>query len=87
MCFPPTIIPEPASQRPPLLQILIVGPFGLYFPISASERKQLIQPISVLRTISLQKTVKLLGLVIGVPSVSVIIEATPVALAEVSGFR
>ena len=62
----------------------MVGPLGLPRPKTASECMQLLRPFSVLRIMSLQSLQKLLGLVIGLPSVSVMMEATPVALAKVS---
>jgi len=48
----------------------------------ASDLIQLARPFSDLRMISLHNLQKLLGFVIGIPSVSVINDATPVATAK-----
>ena len=65
----------------------MIGPLALKRPIAASERKQLAQPFSVLRMISLHSVVKLLGRVNGVPSGWVMINATPVAAEKLSWMR
>src|SRR5674536_109256 len=84
ICLPPTIILAPASHKPPLKHGCITGPERFGLPISASDLKQFVSPISVFLIISLHNLQKLLGRVIGVPSGCVMIDATPVASANKS---
>ncbi len=85
ICFPATIIGVSASIKPKLVHFSHVDfcYFPTFSPIALSELMQFNRPFSVCR-ISLQTSLKLLGLVMGSPTIFVIDEATPVTFAKAS---